>query len=168
MYKFNVPFTDYMGRKRTQDVAFNLDAREVFKMLPELKSVFDWMETNKNADVRELSTQEVTDFYTDFEGILLSAWGEVSEDGLHFRKGGKYDFEESAAFNACMVMFVMQPEKTGKLIEGILPPELFEMVKNADPATIEAAANSRVAEQEAEITRLKAQLEAGNNPPATQ
>jgi hypothetical protein len=160
LYKFNVPFTDYMGRKRTQDVAFNLDAREVFKMLPELKSVFDWMETNKNADVRELSTQEVTNFYTDFEGILLSAWGEISEDGLHFRKGGKYDFEESAAFNACMVMFVMQPEKTGKLIEGILPPEMFEMVKNADPETLEAATNSRVAEQEAEIARLKAQLEA--------
>ena len=141
------------------EVNFNLDAREVFKMLPELKSVFDWLETNRDSDPRELTTEEVSQFYTNFENILLEAYGEMSEDGLHFRKGGRYEFEESALFNACMVLFVTKPDQTVKMLEGILPKELFDMVKNADTNQLSSATQSRVAEQEAEIARLRAQLE---------
>ena len=65
-----VPFKDYKGKPRNQQVAFNLDAREVFRMLPELKSVFDWMESNQKEDIRELGVEEVRDFYTSFENIL--------------------------------------------------------------------------------------------------
>jgi hypothetical protein len=151
---------DYKGKPRNIKVSFNLDAREVFKMLPELKSVFEWLESNKKADPRDLSVEEVSAFYTSFEGILLEAWGEMSEDGLHFRKGGKYEFEESALFNACMVMFVTKPEETAKLLDGILPPEMFELVKNADDTQIAAATDAKVNAQEAEIARLRAELEA--------
>lgn len=160
MYTIKVPFKDYKGMQRTQEVSFNLDAREVFKNLPQLQSVFNWLETNKAAEPQDLTVEEVSQFYTDFEEILLTAWGEMSEDGLHFRKTGKWEFEESALFNACMVMFVTKPQETAKLLEGIMPPELTTMVQNADTATLEAATNSRVSEQQAEIDRLKAQLEA--------
>jgi len=160
LYTVSVPFVDYKKKPRTQDVAFNLDVREVFKMLPELKRVFDWLEANKNEEPRDLSPEEVSAFYTDFEDILLSAWGELSEDGMHFRKSGRYEFEESALFNACMWQFVTKPEETGKLMEGILPKELFEMVKNADPEQLAAATGAKVSEQQAEIDRLTAELEA--------
>lgn len=163
MYTINVPFTDYKGRVRNISTSFNLDAREVFRMLPELKSVFEWLESNKKSDPRDLTPEEVSSFYTDFEGILLAAWGEMSDDGLHFRKGGKYEFEESALFNACMVQFVTKPEETGKLLEGILPKELFDMVKNADPEQLAAANGAKTDEQEAEIARLRAELEASRN-----
>lgn len=159
MYTITVPFTDYRGKSRSMEVNFNLDAREVFKMLPELKSVFDWLETNRDSDPRELTTEEVSQFYTNFENILLEAYGEMSEDGLHFRKGGRYEFEESALFNACMVLFVTKPDQTVKMLEGILPKELFDMVKNADANQLSSATQSRIAEQEAEIARLRAQLE---------
>lgn len=160
MYTLTVPFVDYKGKPRNIPVSFNLDAREVFKMLPELKSVFEWLESNKVQDPRDLSVEEVSSFYTNFEGILLEAWGEMSEDGLHFRKGGKYEFEESALFNACMVMFVTKPEETTKLLNGILPPEMFEMVQNADETQIAVATDAKVSAQEAEIARLRAELEA--------
>lgn len=158
MYTLDVPFKDYNGTARTAKVQFNLDAREVFKILPQLQSVFTWLESNKDANPRELTTAEVSSFYTDFEAILLDAWGEISEDGLYFRKTGKYDFEESALFNACMVLFVTKPELTARLLEGILPPELAEMAKNADKDTIEAAVKSQVDEKQAEINRLKREL----------
>lgn len=160
MYTLSVPYIDYKKKVHTVDVSFNLDAREVFKMLPELKSVFEWLDSNKNTDPRELGVEEVTTFYTSFEGILLEAWGEMSEDGLHFRKGGKYDFEESALFNACMVMFVTKPEETAKLLEGILPKELFDMVKKADAGDLASATTAKTTEMEAEIARLRAQLAA--------
>jgi hypothetical protein len=87
----------------------------------------------------------------------------MSEDGLHFRKGGKYEFEESALFNACMMLFVTKPEEAVKLIEGIMPKELFDMVQNADPAQLAAATNAKTADMEAEIARLRAQVEAKDN-----
>ena len=158
MYTLTVPFKDYKGNQHNTPVSFNLDGREVFKMLPELKSVFDWLESHKDAEPRELSVEEVSKFYTDFESILLEAWGEMSEDGLHFRKGGKYEFEESALFNACMIKFVTEPQETVKLLEGVLPTELFDMVKNADANQLSAATVAKVSDQEAEILRLRAQL----------
>lgn len=164
MYKIDIEFTDYMKRKRHQEVSFNLDGREVFKMLPELKSVFDWMESNRDEEPRELSAEEVSSFYNDFEAILLAAWGEMSEDGLHFRKGGKYEFEESAVFNACMIKFVLEPEKIGTVLQGMMPIELFEMVQKANPEQVAEVTDSRLAEQQAEIVRLKAQLESNDVP----
>lgn len=167
MYTLSVPYTDYKGKAKRETVYFNLDAREVFKNLPQLKSVFDWLESNKNAEARELSVQEVSDFYNDLEDLLLKGWGEMSEDGEHFRKSGKYDFEESALFNACMVLFVTKPEEAVKLLEGMLPPELQTMIKNADDATVEAAVRSRVDEKQAEIDRLKQELSARENQAST-
>jgi hypothetical protein len=157
-----VSFKDYRGHERKKSASFNLDAREVFKMLPELKAVFDWLDSNKTSNPRELDTQEVSTFYTNFEGILLEAWGEMSEDGLYFRKAGKYEFEESALFNACMVKFVTKPEEAVKLLEGVLPPELTDMVKNADETQLAAANDTKVADANAEIARLRAQIENGN------
>jgi hypothetical protein len=163
LYTLTVPFVDYKKKPRNVQVSFNLDAREVFKMLPELKNVFEWLDSNKTQDPRELSVEEVRDFYTSFEGILLEAWGEMSEDGLHFRKGGKYEFEESALFNACMILFVTKPEETVKLLEGLLPKELFDMVKNADAVEVAEATKAKASAQEEEIARLRAELEASKN-----
>lgn len=161
MYTINVPFKDYKDRARQQSVTFNLDGREVFKMLPELKSVFDWIESNRDQEVRELTVDEVRSFYNDLEQIILEAWGEMSEDGQYFRKGGKFEFEESALFNACMILFVTKPQEAVKLLEGIMPTELFELVKNANPEQLEEAQNLKLTEQEAEIIRLKAQIAEG-------
>jgi len=163
LYTLTVPFKDYKGNQHNTPVSFNLDGREVFKMLPELQSVFSWLESHKDAKPRDLSVEEVSKFYTDFEGILLEAWGEMTEDGLYFRKGGKYEFEESALFNACMIKFVTEPQETVKLLEGVLPTELFDMVKNADASQIAAATDLKVSDQEAEIARLRAQLASQGN-----
>lgn len=166
MYTITVPFTDYKKKPRNIPVSFNLDTREVFKMLPELKAIFDWLESHKGTEPRDLDTQEVTNFYTSFEGVLLEAYGEVSEDGLYFRKGGKYEFEESALFNACMVMFVTKPEEAVKLLENMLPSEeMTEMVKNADPAQLAEATSLKAADQSAEIARLQAELAARDSQP---
>jgi hypothetical protein len=158
LYTITVPFVDYKKKPRNESVSFNLDAREVFKLLPELKAVFDWLDSHKNADPRELSTEEVSKFYTEFEGILLEAYGEVSDDGSYFKKGNRYEFEESALFNACMVMFVTQPQETVKLLEGILPKELFDQVKNVDQNQIEQITSARADQLAAENEKLRQQL----------
>lgn len=171
MYTKTIPFKDFSGKPRNQPVHFNLSEREVFKLLPELQSVFKWMDTNKEADPRDLGTEEVRDFYNNFEDILLEAWGVPSEDGLHFRKGERYDFEESALFNATMFMFVNEPQETAKLLEGIMPEGLSEMVKKAAVEDVAAVSGDRAEDQQATISELRRQLataQAGDSKPATE
>lgn len=166
MYKLNVSYTDYKGTARRKDVMFNLDGREVFKLLPELMSVFKWIESNQKDDPRDLNVEEVREFYNHLEGIILDGYGEVTEDGEHFHKAGKFEFEESAAFSACMWLFVSQPQEAVKLLEGLLPKELFEMVKNADADKVNEITESKVQELAAENERLRAAME--NQPKSSE
>lgn len=161
MYTVNVPFTDYKGKVQNKSVSFNLDTREVFKLLPEFLKVNKWMEENKKAaEERSLEPEEVLEFYNSLEAIMLEAYGEVSDDGLYFHKGGRYQFEESAMFNACMMMFVKQPQEATKMLDGLLPKELYEIVQNANPQDLAASVRIKAEDQAGEIARLQAELRA--------
>ena len=159
MYTKQIPFKDFNGKPRNMVVHFNLTEREVFKLLAELQQVMSWRDSLAGPP-RDLETEEVVNFYNSFEEILLSAYGKPSEDGLYFRKGDRYDFEESALFNACMILFVTDPAETTKLIDGIMPKGMEEIVKKADASLALAASNSSDEELKAEIARLRAQISA--------
>ena len=116
MYTKKIPFKDFKGNPRTIEVNYNLTETEVIKLFREFQAVFEWRESLRGEE-RILTSEEVADFYTSFEEILLSAYGEPSDDGLYFRKGNRFDFEESALHNAAMVMFLTEPAETMKLVD---------------------------------------------------
>lgn len=159
MYTKTIPYKDFKGNARNESVSFNLTEPEVFKLLVELKAIFDWRDRIKSDDVKELPAEEIVEFYSNFERVLLEAWGVPSEDGKHFRKDGRYDFQESALFAAAMMEFVSNPEETMKLLDGLMPKGLQDVVKKAD-ANMERMENSDQSSDElkAEIARLRAQL----------
>lgn len=157
MYTKQIPYKDFKNNPRTEPVHFNLTEREVFKLLVEFKIIFEWHESIKGPE-RALESEEVVEFYSAFEDVLLAAWGVPSDDGRHFRKGGRYDFEESALFNAAMVHFVEDPREANKLIEGIMPKGLEEMVKKADENTLKAISETKDEDVRAELERLRAQV----------
>ena len=163
MYTKQIPFKDFFDKPHNEPVYFNLTEREVLKLLGEFQTVFKWRESLQGPK-RELSTEEVVEFYTAFEEILLSAYGKPSDDGLHFRKAGRYEFEESALFNACMIMFVTEPAETGKLIDGIMPKDMEELARKADANLAKAAAESGDEDLKKEIEQLRAQLKQQEAP----
>jgi hypothetical protein len=96
MYTKSVPHKNFLGKPRTQTVNFNLTTHEFFKLLVEFKAIFDWQERLRDADPDEVTdTAEVIAYYTNFEEILLAAYGVPDESGDHFHKAGRYDFAES-------------------------------------------------------------------------
>ncbi len=162
MYTKSIPFKDFNDKPRNQTVHFNLTSREVFKLLVEFKAIFEWQESIKG-ELRDVSTPEVLAFYNNFEEILLTAWGVPSEDGLHFRKAGRYEFEESALFNACMLIYVSDPRETSALLDGLMPKDMQEIVKKADSNMAELANDPSTDDAlRKEIERLRAQV-AGDN-----
>lgn len=173
MHKIQVPYKNFNDEPKTAVVYFNLTETEVFKLLVEFKAVLDWQE-RIDGPARELPTEEVVDFYTNLEKILLEAWGVPSADGEHFRKSGRYEFEESAVFNACMLMFLSDPKAAGELLEGLLPKGMDELIKHADANLEEAAQKAKDsgnADQSARIAELQrqvAELTAGQQPASQQ
>lgn len=140
MYIKKIEFLDFFGKKREQEVHFNLTSHEVFKLLVEFQAIFEWTEKMKDRDPDGVTdTAEVLEFYNNVEDIILAAWGQPDPDGLHFRKGGVYDFKESALFHKCMQLFVEDPAEANKLVDGLMPKDLQEIVKRADANLAELA-----------------------------
>ena len=168
-YSLRVPYKNFKGDPRTATVHFNLTEREIFKLQSEFNMMFTWRD-ELQGDPRDLDPQEVIPYFTAFEEVLLTAWGEPSGDGEHFRKGGRYDFEESALFNATLMMFVKDPALVVKFLEEIVPKDIEETlkqqaenIKKLEDANPEAASGGQSsAEMQAEIERLRAQI---NTPP---
>ncbi len=158
MYTKSVPHKNFLGKPKTQVVHFNLTTHEFFKLLVEFKAIFDWQDRLKDADPDEVTdTAEVIAYYTNFEEILLSAYGVPDESGDHFRKAGRYDFAESSLFHACMEMFVSDPMETSKLVDGLVPENLAELIKKLDANTVALLANEETPEAiRAELEKLRA------------
>lgn len=167
MYIKKIEFLDFFGKKREQEVHFNLTSHEVFKLLVEFQAIFEWTEKMKDRDPDgPTDTAEVIEFYNNVEEIILAAWGQPDPDGLHFRKGGVYDFKESALFHKCMQMFVENPKEANELVDGLMPKDLQEIVKRADANLAELAKSGEAPEAlQAQIDALlakKAAADAGS------
>lgn len=159
MYTKMIPYKDFLGKPRNEQVAFNLEVREVFKNIQHLGAIFSWRDSIDTPETRDLSTEEVVEFYNHFEEILLAAWGELSEDGRYFRKAGRYDFEDTKLFAAVMEMFLADLPELNKFLNNILPQGMDEIVKKQQ-ASLEALEKDpqTSADLAAEVAQLRAQL----------
>lgn len=168
MYSKKVVFNDFFGKRREEEVFFNLTSHEVFKLLVEFQAIFAWTEKMKDRDPDGVTdTGEVIEFYNYVEQIILEAWGVPDPDGRYFRKGGVYDFKESALFHKCMQMFVEDPKQANELVDGLMPKDLQEIVKRADANLAELAKSTDAGDQDlaARIAELQ-MLQAQQAPPS--
>ena len=175
MYTQSIPFKDYNDKPRNMTVRLNLDEREIFTHLAEFTRIFKWRDSLIEGEDRELGTEEVVDFYTDLEEILLSAWGELSDDGLYFDKSDRHRYQYSALFNACMVLFLSDPAAANKMLDGLMPKGLEELIRKAEAnvGNTDGTNGEGLSKQEqlqAELVRLRAEnlaAKGGHNAPAS-
>lgn len=160
MYTMQVPYKDLDDKPRGKcTLHFNLFVPDVIKMAGTFQTLFRFM--NDNSDERLLSMDEKLDFYNALETVILEAWGEPSEDRLRFSKSGRYDFAESVMFAAAMTAMASDPAQAIKLIEGIMPKDLAEIIKNTEVNLQNLEGNPETPEAlKAEIAKLRAQIPA--------
>lgn len=167
MYSKSIPFTNHKGTPRNTVLNLNLEVREVVKLLVEFNSIFKWMDSNKDGTERELTTEEVVEFYNNLETILLAAYGVMDESGDHFRKAGRYDFEESKLFAATMELFVSDPSEATKMVDELMPKGMEALVRKSEGNIEKLKNDPETSEQvKAEIARLQAKaasLETGGS-----
>ena len=127
MLKKTVKYEDYDGNTREETLYFFISKTELTEM--ELKTPGGFAKK-----LERLSTSanggEIVDV---FKEIILTAYGEKSEDGRAFikkRNGVRLEeeFEQTPAFDALFTELLMNPDKASAFINGIMPKDLMNEV----------------------------------------
>lgn len=127
MLKKTVKYEDYDGNTREETLYFFISKTELTEM--ELKTPGGFAKK-----LERLSTSsnggEIIDV---FKEIILTAYGEKSEDGRAFikkRNGVRLaeEFEQTPAFDALFTELLMNPDKASAFINGIMPKDLMNEV----------------------------------------
>lgn len=159
MYRKQIPYKNFRNEPKTGLVEFNLTIPETIKLLVELQTIFAWRESVNDGPERDLSSEEVIEFYNALEEVMLTAYGVLSSDGEEFDKMGRYKFERSALFPATMVFFLSDPQEAMKFIDQILPKDMEDLVKSADANLLKMSESSETTDdQKNEIERLRARM----------
>lgn len=128
MIKKTVAYTDYNGNEREETFYFNLTKKELRDMensvegglVNKLKSIVTDVENSPN------DTEKLGRMLNVISAIILSAYGEKSDDGKRFikRRDGRQlseEFEESAAYEVLFEELISSESEMSKFIVGMLP-----------------------------------------------
>lgn len=124
MIKKTITYTDYFDTERTEDFYFNLTKAELFEME---------MGTDGGLEhyLQRISQEQDRDkLFQYFKKVILSAYGEKSDDGKRFVKSEELSqaFCQNPAYDILMMEFFNDPEYAAEFISAIMPKDLQEKV----------------------------------------
>ena len=121
MYKVSIPYEDFDGNNREQDLYFNLTKTEIVNA-----NLSDYsLEDKLRALAKDKNIPSLSKVLNDIIGM---AYGIKSDDGKVFMKSDKIreEFEHSAVYDAFYLDLLSSPEKALAFLKGILPKEIAE------------------------------------------
>lgn len=125
MLKKTIKYTDYNDVERTEDFYFNLTKAEVMEM--EMMTEGGLSETIQKI----IQTKDIPSIVKIFKELVLKAYGEKSADGKHFNKTEeiKNNFAATEAYSNLFMELATDAEAAAAFINGIIPKDLAEKVK---------------------------------------
>lgn len=128
MYKKIVAYTDYNGIDREQTCYFNMTKTECYKLT--FGEGIDLQEKLEEL-IRRKDAKSLMSFFDEF---LRKAYGEKSDDGMHFMKSDEISnkFEASPAYDALYYQLVTDAEFAAEFVQGCLPTELAAEIDKAE------------------------------------
>ena len=137
MLKKTVKYEDYNGNTREKVCYFNITKTELTEMEARTPGGFG------NKLERISNGADGAEIMETFKEIILTAYGEKSEDGELFikkRNGVRLadDFEQSAAFDTLYTELLLDPDKAAAFINNIMPQDLVEEVNKAKTSNLSA------------------------------
>lgn len=115
MFKKEITYTDYNGVKRTENFYFNLSRPKLMSMSKLFTEFEQASKVNDNDTMAKL-----------FVEIILKAYGEKSEDGIHFRQNEQIsnDFANTEAFNVLFTELTSDPNALQSFFRALIPNDL--------------------------------------------
>lgn len=124
MLKKTVKYEDFDGNTREETLYFFISKTELTEM--ELKTPGGF--ANKLEKISQASNG--AEIMAVFKEIILTAYGEKSDDGRSFikkRNGVRLadEFEQTMAFDALFTELITNPDKASAFVNGIMPKDLM-------------------------------------------
>lgn len=120
MLKRKITYTDYNGVERTEDFYFNLTKAELTRMELSVDGGMANM-LQRVADAKDGPT-----IMKLFEELLLTAYGEKSDDGRRFMKSKAISeaFSQTEAYSIIFMELVTDDKKAAEFIQNIIPSDI--------------------------------------------
>ena len=133
MLKKTVKYEDFDGNTREETLYFFITKTELTEM--ELKTPGGFAKKLERIST-SANGAEIMDV---FKEIILTAYGEKSEDGRSFikkRNGVRLadEFEQTMAFDALFTELITNPDKASAFVNGIMPKDLMAEVNKQNAA----------------------------------
>jgi hypothetical protein len=129
MLKRPITYTDFNDVKVTENFYFNLTKIELIRM------EFGDEQGFEAAMKRLIASNDRAKILKTFEDIILSAYGEKSEDGKKFVKSEalSHEFSQTAAYDQLITELTEDEGKAADFIIGVVPKELAQTMQKANP-----------------------------------
>lgn len=131
MLKKSITYTDFNGDEVTEDHYFHLSKADLVEM-----------EMSQKGGMHEYLTQIVKSedgkaIISVFKELILSAYGERSEDGKRFIKSPvlREEFATSEAYSALFMELCTNADSAAEFVNGIVPAGLDEDIKKLTAET---------------------------------
>lgn len=123
MIKWPITYTDYNGNTVKEDFYFHLNKAELMQMQFGANGAYSqFIERITNQrDLKVLGSE--------FEHIILNAYGEKSDDGRTFKKSEEIreNFKSTEAYSELFMELITDADKAVSFIKGILPKDLQDV-----------------------------------------
>lgn len=124
MLKKTVKYEDFDGNTREETLYFFISKTELTEM--ELKTPGGFAKKLE----RISQASDGAEIMAVFKEIILTAYGEKSDDGRSFikkRNGVRLadEFEQTMAFDALFTELITNPDKASAFVNGIMPKDLM-------------------------------------------
>lgn len=132
MLKKTITYTDYFGLERTEDFYFHMTEAELMKM--QLSSYGGLAEQLKAI----IDAKDAPTIVKIFEDIILTAYGQKSEDGRRFMKSEdiKNSFKETEAYSKLFVELTTNADAAANFVNGIIPADKQQALAAANANSI--------------------------------
>lgn len=120
MYKKTVKYEDFNGEEIQEDLYFNLTKTELAMWGASRNGNFSEYLT------KIVNTKNITALFEMLREIVLTAYGERSEDGKHFYKSPEIanEFANSIAFDTVMMELIGDAGAASAFVTGIIPADI--------------------------------------------
>lgn len=132
MLKRDITYEDFNGDEVTDTYYFNLTKTELMTLGSEFETDYEKILQ------RIIETKDRAGLIKEFKRIILSAYGEKSEDGKRFIKNDELreKFSQTPAYDIMFMEFATNAEKAADFINAVFPKDLAEEVQKEMAKTI--------------------------------
>ena len=122
MLKKTITYTDWNGNEQTEDFYFNLTKTECIELEYAVGSKTGMTESLENL----IRANDIGSIVRILKDIILTAYGEKSEDGRRFVKNQdvRDGFEQCAAFDELYISLATNSEDAAAFLTGIMPSDI--------------------------------------------